>query len=282
MVRILLTGVLALLGACTRTLSDDAWLAGLPNPWELAPDQLAEVLPRFEQRYPDFEERLRALAIWRVGTPYGAFRLGEEQEPDPDPLFRLDVSDCTSHILTSLSLAQSRDWDQARRNMVAIHYKPAADGRKVPTYNSRWHYTTDRIMDNPSTQDITASLVPADQLATAEVVLNRKADGGEFLNLGWERPVRARYIPSRFVDEALLARLPALCGIAFVKEEWFDLGLVVGHEGMLIDRRELIHAGLDAGETAREDFLGYLFRDDGPLFAGIMVFRFLPLQPPGL
>ena len=277
-----MAGALAFLTACTGQSNNAAWLSALPKPWEMPPDQLAEYLPQFEQRYPDFEQRLRALVIWRVGTPYDAFKLGEEQEPDPDPLFRLDVSDCTSHILTSLSLAQSRDWAEARRNMIAIHYKPAADGRKEPTYKSRWHYTTDRIMDNPSTLDITATLVPADQLATAEVVLNRKADGGEFLNLGWERPVRARYIPSRFVDEALLARLPAVCGVAFVKKEWFDLGLVVGHEGMIIDRRELIHAGQDVGATAREDFLDYLFREEGPLFAGIMVFRFLPLQTPAL
>ena len=38
-------------------------------------------------------------------------------------LFRLDVSDCTVHVLTSLATAQSKNWVEAKENMITIHYK---------------------------------------------------------------------------------------------------------------------------------------------------------------
>ncbi|SVD89957.1 uncharacterized protein METZ01_LOCUS442811, partial [marine metagenome] len=40
---------------------------------------------------------MKAIARWRVNTPYEIFKLGEEVDPDPDPIIRLDVSDCTAH-----------------------------------------------------------------------------------------------------------------------------------------------------------------------------------------
>ena len=141
---------LLVIASCDSRLDDEAWLASLPEPWQISEREIAAVMPQFHMRYPDFQERLRALALWRVGTPYELYQLGEEVEPDLDPIFRLDVSDCTAHVLTSLSLAQSRSWDEARLNMVNLHYKADGDGDKQPTYKSRWHYTTDRLLSNPS------------------------------------------------------------------------------------------------------------------------------------
>ena len=69
--------------------------------------------------------------------------------------------------------------------------------------------------------------------------------------------------------------------MAFVKPSYFKIGLVIGHEGMIIDGRDLIHAGQEAGKTARQDFLEYYFREDGPLFGGIMIFAFRPLEVAG-
>ena len=268
-----------LVAACGRAPSDhSAWLEGLPKPWTLTQDQLTSLLPDFQERFPDFHQRLKALAIWRVGTPYEIYQLGEEVAPDPDPIFRLDVADCTAHVLTTMCLAQSRSWTEARQNMIAIHYKPDASGRKVPTYRSRWHYTTDRITANPSTVDMTGSLLPIDELQAVEITLNRKADGSEFLDLGWSRAMTAYYIPGNKIDSELLARLPDVCGVTFVRRSYFKIGLVVAHEGMIIDRRDLIHAGQAAGETQRIDFLKYYFAEDGPNFDGIMVFAFVPLD----
>lgn len=272
------TLTLLLIAGCSARESDTEWLAQLPGPWLLEADELAQVLPQFNKRYPEFQSRLRALALWRVGTPYSIFKLGEEVEPDPDPIFRLDVSDCTGHILTCLSMAQSASWAEARRSMIEIHYKQDRQGSKKPTYASRWHYTTDRILDNPATVSITERLVSQNRLAFAEVTLNRKSDGSEFLDLGWSRPVKAAYIPNGEINADLLARLPRVAGVAFVKPGWFSLGLVVGHEGMIIDGKDIIHASSEYGETVRMDFMEYYFREAGPLFGGIMLFEFHPLS----
>ena len=80
-------------------------------------------LPEFHKRFPNFEERLKAFSLWRMGTPYELFKLGEEILPDTDPIIRLDVSDCTGHILTSLSFAQSKTWEEAHEKIIKIHYK---------------------------------------------------------------------------------------------------------------------------------------------------------------
>lgn len=266
-------------GGSAQQRSDGwAWLDTLPRPWILSEEQVSRLLPEFQQCFPDFQERLKALAVWRVGTPYEIYKLGEEVEPDPDPIIRVDVSDCTGHILTCLSLAQSKSWDQARQNMIAIHYKPDEEGRKMPSYESRWHYTADRITANPYTVDITPTLLPRRDLKSVEITLNCKADGGEFLELGWSREVTAYYIPNAKIDRDLLSRLPEVCGVAFVKPSYFKLGIVVGHEGMIIDRKDLIHASQSAGETERVNFLGYYFPEEGPFFDGIMVYRFVPLE----
>lgn len=265
--------------ACSTNRSDEfAWLMTLPKPWKMSEEELTAILPEFQEQYPDFQQRLKATVLWRVGTPYEIFKLGEETEPDPDPIFRLDVSDCTGHVLTSWSLAQSDSWLEARENMIAIHYKPDESGRKIPTYKSRWHYTSDRITANPYTVDITQDLLPASDLKTVTLVLNQKEEGGEFLELDWSRELTAYYIPNEYINPDLLAKLPEVCGVAFVKPSYFKMGIIVGHEGMIIDRTYLIHASQSAGETVKIDFLDYYFPEDGPFFDGILLYAFKPLE----
>ncbi len=253
------------------------WLAQQPKPWTLTADQVTAILPQFQQYFPDFQQRLKAFVIWRLGTPYEIFKLGEEREPDTDPIIRLDVSDCTGHILTSLAFCQAKSWDQARQNMISIHYKPDATGHKRPTYESRWHYTTDRINGNPYTVDITRTLAPLSELDSVHIILNRKKDGSEFLPLHWSREMTVYYLPNDKINAALLAKLPDVCGVAFVKPGYFGQGIVVGHEGMIIDQTDLIHASQSAGKTVRVPFLDYYFPKDGAFFGGIMIFTFTPL-----
>jgi len=272
---ILFSGFLQL--SCATKSTDEQWLSALPKPWLLTEQQLDETLPLFEQRFPDFNDRFRALAIWRVGTPYEIFKLGEERAPDTDPIFRLDVSDCTSHILTSLSLAQSSSWQEARQNMIDIHYKVDSLGNKSPTYESRWHYTADRIMNHPSTPSITARLMDDKQLAVQRITLNRQQDGSEFLKLGWSLSADVTYIPNDQITPELLGKLPAIAGVAFVKPAYFSKGIISAHEGMIIDGANLLHAGQAAGETVIEDFMQYYFTKNGPKFGGIMLFEFSPL-----
>lgn len=259
----------------------EAWVDSLPKPWTLQPEAITEILPEFHERFPDFQARLKAFTLWQVGKPYELFCLGEEVEPDPDPILRLDVSDCTVHVLSTLAFVQSRTWDEARKNMINIHYKPNKDGLTRPTYKSRWHYTADRLQENPSTLDITQTILPLDVLEKVDIELNRKVDGSPFLDLGWSKTTTVYFIPNDKINQKLLRRLPEVCGVAFVKKKWFKMGLVIGHEGMIIDRKNIIHASSEYGETVTLDFMEYYFRTEGPLFDGIMVYAFTPLNKKG-
>ena len=77
---------LVLFLGCTNSVPGFNWVETLPKPWELSEQEFASYLPQFKKRYPDFHNRIKALNLWRVGTPYGIFKLGEEIDPDPDPI----------------------------------------------------------------------------------------------------------------------------------------------------------------------------------------------------
>lgn len=254
------------------------WLNSLPKPWILNTKDISKILPQFHYRFPDFHERLKAFAIWRVGTPYEIFKLGEEVEPDLDPIIRLDVSDCTAHVLTTLAFVQSSSWEESRKNMIVIHYKPNLYGHKIPTFKTRWHYTLDRITANQYTVNITEQLLPLEKLVEKKLILNRQEDESEFLNLGWEREITFRYIPNSEINNNLLSKIPDVCGVAFVKKAYFNKGIAIGHEGMIINQKDLIHASSTVGKTVRLNFLDYYFRDSGPIFNGIMIYNYFPIS----
>ena len=253
------------------------WVETLSKPWSLSEKEISEILPQFQQKFPDFHDRLKAFALWQVGKPYELFCLGEETGEDKDPIFRLDVSDCTVHVLTSLASGQSLTWNEAKINLINIHYKPNENGISIPTYKSRWHYTTDRIQDHPSTRNITLGLLPNDQLKTVTITLNKKTDGKAFLDLDWQKPTSIQYISSENLNSKVLQNLPNVAGVAFVRESYFKMGLVVAHEGMVIDQKNIIHASAEYGETVSMDFMEYYFREEGPLFDGVLFYSFNPL-----
>ena len=62
------------------------------------------------------------------------------------------------------------------------------------------------------------------------------------------------------------------------KKSYFKLGLVVAHEGMVIDQKNIIHASSEYGKTVNVDFMKYYFREKGPLFDGVLFFSFHPLS----
>ena len=260
---------------CNQSYS---WIETLPKPWELNEKEISNILPQFHKNFPDFHDRLKAFAIWQVGKPYELFCLGEESGEDTDPIFRLDVSDCTVHILTTLASVQSYTWDEAKETLIDIHYKPTADGISVPTYKSRWHFTTDRIQDNPSTINITSSLIKNEDLKTVKLTLNRKKDGKEFLKLTWQKNTTIQFIPNSLINNNLLNKLPSIAGVAFVKESYFKMGLVVAHEGMIIDKKNIVHASAEFEKTVLMDFMEYYFINDKPRFDGILIYSFNPIK----
>ena len=270
--------VLIFLTSCSGNAENQQWIDTLPKPWLLSESEVTNILPEFYKRYPNFEERLKAIAIWKIGTPYELFKLGEEVLPDIDPIIRLDVSDCTVHVLTSLAFAQSETWDEARENIIKIHYKIDESGNYIPTYKSRWHFTSDRILSNPYTVNITNELVDFGDLENVDLMLNIKKDSSKLLDLDWSRKIQFSYIPNNKINSELLEKFPQVCGISFVRKSYFKNGLAIAHEGILIDQKDMIHASLDADKTVRVDLLEYYFGDENPIFDGIMIYKFVPLD----
>jgi hypothetical protein len=271
---IIIFGITIFIFGCESKYS---WIYTLPEPWKLSEEEISVLLPKFKEKYPDFEDRFRALTLWRIGTPYDEFKLGEEVPPDTDPLFRLDVSDCTVNVLTNLVLAQSTSWQEARKNITKVHYKSNKDGEHIPNYNARWHFTSDRLLSNPSTVNITNEFIDQEDLKVVELVLNKKSDGTYLLDLDWSKKIQVSYIPNKHINRTLLKKLPTLCGIAFVKESYFKNGLIIGHEGILIDNKSLIHASTTELKTDKINFLEYYLRNDDPYFDGVMIYKFVPV-----
>lgn len=266
-----------LITSCTTQADPFKWVDTIPDPWLLSETEFEFYLPQFHERFPNYHDRLKALNLWRVGTPYGLFCLGEESEKDNDPILRADLSDCTVHVLTSLAFAESFTWQNARDAMVDIHYKMDENGEKKPTYISRWHYTSDRLLHHDRTVDITSSVAHENDLEKVEIVLNKKQDGSEFLDLNWSSNETIKFIPTVKITENILLNLPAVSGVAFVKKSYFKMGIVIAHEGYLIDQTNLIHASSEYNKTVNVDFLSYLFNDGDPRFDGIMFYKINPI-----
>ncbi len=276
--KIIIIPILIIITSCNGESENRQWIEMLPKPWLLSETEVSNILPEFHKRFPNFEERLKAITIWKIGTPYELFKLGEEVPPDTDPIIRLDVSDCTVHVLTSLSFAQSETWAEARKKIIKIHYKIDEDGNQIPTYQSRWHFTSDRILSNPYTVNITNEYVDSSELENVDLILNVKEDGSKLLAINWSREIQLSFIPNNRIDSELLEKLPQVCGIAFVRKSYFKDGLAIAHEGILIDQKDLIHSSSDAGKTDSVDLLEYYFDDRESLFNGIMIYKFVPIE----
>ena len=172
-------------------------------------------------------DRLKAFAVWRIGTPYEIYKLGEGKKPDTDPIIRMDVTDCTSYVLTSLAFVQSDSWDEARAKMIDIHYKKNKKGEKKPDYLKRWHYTSDRILNNPYTVNITDQLLPPQKLTPVTITLNIKKNKSEYLPIDWQSKISTYFIPNAEISTELLQSLPEICGVAFVRKRYWDKGILI-------------------------------------------------------
>tara|TARA_B100001939_G_scaffold185855_1_gene160071 strand:- start:511 stop:1356 length:846 start_codon:yes stop_codon:yes gene_type:complete len=270
-----LFALLIFIKGCT---SNSEWINDLPKPWKISEEEFTRIIPMFHKKFPDFHDRLKAFSSWQIGTPYKIFCLGEEIDPDPDPIFRLDVSDCTVHILTNLASIQSQSWEESKSKIIKIHYKENEKGIAVPNYKDRWHFTTDRIQKNPSTRDITRSVAATKDLERIDITLNEKNNGKEFLDLGWQRKTTAYFIPSDKISMKVMSNLPEVVGVAFVKRSYFKMGLVVAHEGIIVDQKDIIHASQEFEKTVQMNFMEYYFENESPRFDGIMLFSFHPLE----
>ena len=257
---------------CQASLNNDQWINSLPNPWSLTSEEFEVYLPQFQSKFPNYYDRIKALNKWRLDTPYGVFCLGEERGVDKDPFIRNDSSDCTVHVLTTMAFAESNSYLEARKMIKKIHYKQDEKGFRNPSFNSRWHFTSDRILNNPKTIDITSKVANTESLERLNIELNKKENGDEFLDLNWTSEELIQFIPIEKINSKLLEKLPGSCGVAFVKRDYFKLGIVIAHEGFLIDNSILFHASSEMGKTVEVDFLSYTKINEKYRFDGVMFY----------
>ncbi len=257
-------------GACAAAARAGGASAAPPL-WELSEGELDARLARWRTDHPDLDARIRAILLARLGTPVRLGCLGEEAPPDTEPVFRLDKADCTVLVLTTAALAHARTLDEAARNMAFANYREV-DGERPITYETRLHFTEDRLDASPYFRDVTARVVPESLLASVTLTLNRKESGDRLLPIAWERPITLRYLPTSRVTPALLRSLPPLVGVALVKKATFPIGLAVAHEGVLLDGERFIHASSEDRRVVKVSFREYLAKHAA--FDGLVFYEF--------
>lgn len=246
------------------------WLEGQKKIYQLRPEELSLFLKELQQKFPEKQERLKALAILRLGTPYQLGPLGEEKDRDKDPIFRLDVTDCTAFILTTTALLHSSTIENAREIMKFLNYY----SEKI-TFESRLHFTTDRNEVSSYFKDITKEAVQVDKIKQKKLILNKiKEDGKRLIDIDWEKSITLNYISYSHITREFLEELPEAVGIAFIRENDAGIGLDVAHEGFLFNGETLIHASSIQGKVIEENFLDYYFSNQNvPRFEGIILFE---------
>jgi len=248
-----------------RALADTT----LPRLAALDPDQRAAVAERIAGW--SVPHRVAAWAFLQVGTPYRLGPLGEEAPPDTDPLIEFATTDCAVLNLVSAALTHARDAGGERRAMAIANYR-----RGNVAYESRFHFTTDRLDSCPYYGDITAR-VAGRSCRVATVVLNRKADGSRWIPIDWSRKRVVRYLPraqaASFASWYESGRIPDAMGVAFVVESKLADGLDVVHESMLWKGRTLLHASSVTGHVVTIPWEEYL-RGPGRGFDGFVLFEY--------
>lgn len=233
------------------------------------------LLSRLHRIFPNFHDRLKAVALLQLGTPYERGCLGEEKPPDRDPLFRLDKTDCTVFVMISSALAHGKNLEEARELMKSINYHPVKPDIDPVSYENRVHFTYDRITSSTYFQDITRDLLPPKSLVETHLILNKKSDGSRLLPINWEKEVTAYWIPAKCIGKELLQKIPSVvAGVGFIRKKNFSQGIIVSHEGMIIDREYLVHADSIKKRVLRTDFLKYL-RQNSDYFDGVLIYEFL-------
>jgi hypothetical protein len=186
-----------------------------------------------------------------IGAPYYAQPLTDEiHDWLPYP-----KTNCTMFILYATAFVNSHSLQEACEHMRRLHYKGGIVG-----FKTRYHFTVGRISDpdNRYFSAVTEQYIknPAD-LKLVTLILNKKSNGpylfGGQLN-NWHREVTIKYLPKEGFNPDMFRKLPKSIGIAFVKRSNWEIGAIVGHEGLLIDR-DLYHSSPSSGVCVIKDFL---------------------------
>ena len=213
--------------------------------------ELDKLLPELQRRFPNHLKRLKAIAVMYEGAPYCADPLKDEKTD----WLPYAGTNCTMFVLYATALANSRSYKEALFHMRHLHYRGGTVG-----FKPRYHFTTDRITDpaNKYFSVITRKCIKSPAgLKQLTLLLNRKQDGSSFFSGrldNWSRKVTVSYIPRVGFHPEMLRHVPEAVGVAFVKQSNWNNGIIVGHEGLLIDG-DLFHSASSSGVCVVRDFL---------------------------
>jgi len=246
------------------------WLQEQKKFYQQEDAEIDSTLKELGLRFPEADYRLQAIASLQLDTPYQLGCLGEGSGLDPDPLFRLDKTDCTVFILTSTALLHASDIEEAKTAMKSVNYRPGGE----INYQNRLHFTTDRILSSPWFQDVTEEAAGSEKVKTKEVILNKtQADGSRLIDIPWEKRITEIYLPLEEIKAKMLQNLPAVIGVAFLKVGDEKIGLDVRHEGFLFNGQTLFHASSLQGKVVAEDFLEYCCPGQQARFSGVTFYK---------
>lgn len=246
------------------------WVNNQEKLYNLSSAEINLVLVEIQKRFSDTSDRLKALSILRLDTPYQVGCLGEESGADKDPIFRLDVADCTVFLLTNVALLHSQTVSEAKELMSILNYQPDTE----ISFENRLHFTTDRNEVVPYFKDITGQ-IGGYKTENKKIILNKeKIDGNRIININWQKDTVLKYIPNKYITKEFFEDLPQAVGIAFIREGDEKIGLDIRHEGILFNGELFFHASSDQKKVVAEDFFEYYFRaNDIPMFDGITFFE---------
>lgn len=261
------------------------------------------------QKEPTLTGALLSVSGALKGTPYliGNSGEGERGLYDQDPLWRLDVMDCTTYIETVMAVALSFDRDSFLRHLAEIRYENAR-----VTYQARNHFPeTDWLPNNKRAgfvRDLTARLFP--QFVRVSKVTIRKDlwygqktanDIEPRTREPWEREQRAaelRAMAHQFLPEAaaipylpmqamyrpgtlepnteVLRKIPTGALFHIVREGWSPGGvpMAVSHQGFLVQKPDgtyMRHAALNRGVVEERIDLYFQKFLDSPTVRGVQV-----------
>ena len=250
---------------------DPAALADMALPRLAALDPIDRA--RFAERLMAWGvgSRVAAYAFLQVGTPYKLGPLGEEAAPDRDPVIAFDSTDCAVLNLVSTALAHAREAGGERQAMAIANYRGGRIG-----YDTRFHFTTDRLDSCHYFRDITRRV--AGQACRHRVVrLNQRADGGRWIPIDWSRSRDVYYVPrslgADFARWYERKRIPAAMGVAFVDESKLADGLDVVHESLLWRGRTILHASSLTGRVVALPWSEFL-AGPGRHYDGFVLFEY--------
>ncbi len=236
--------------------------------YALNPTQLDLLLYELQRRFPNKDDRLKAIATMYLGADYYKEPFIDELK-DPLPYRR---TNCTMFVLYATTFLNSSNYEEALETIRWVHYKGGVVG-----YKNRYHFTSDRITDpdNKYFTDVTTNYV-VDQSFIRELTLtlNVKQDGSLLFEGklgGWEKTITIKYIKRGDFTIDKLKKLPRSIGIAFVKKSNWPIGVIIGHEGILIDS-DLYHSSCPTlGLYKIEDYLSESFPFSN--WEGMMLFE---------